>query len=71
MPIGTGNPASKWYKSTFETVEESMDYHSKTHGNGRTLEQYTDDAMNFFNKNKNIGTEVTLKDGTQQAVEKS
>ena len=30
-----------------------------------TIEKYTDDAMDFFYKNKNFGKEVTLKDGTK------
>lgn len=42
-----------------------MEYHLKTHGKGRTIEQYTDDAIDFYNKNKNIGVEVTLKDGSK------
>lgn len=42
-----------------------MDYHLKKHGKGRTLEQYTEDAMDFYNKNKSHGKEVTLKDGTK------
>ena len=32
---------------------------------GRTASQYTQDAMNFFNKNKAFGQNMILKDGTQ------
>lgn len=40
-------------------------YHVGKHGNGRTTVQYTQDAMNFFNKNKGLGQNVILKEGTQ------
>jgi hypothetical protein len=42
-----------------------MEYHLNKHGKGRTIEQYTEDAMTFYNKNKSSGSVVTLKDGTQ------
>jgi hypothetical protein len=40
-----------------------MDYHLKKHGKGRTPEQYTKDAMNFYQQNKHLGQEVTLSTG--------
>lgn len=60
-----GQPVSKWHKATFDTIENSVEYHLARHGNRRTLEQYTNDAMYFFKKNKKLGTEVTLKNETK------
>ena len=59
-----GNTSDDWYKSTFNTEEESMNYHLKKHGKGRTIEEYTKDATDFYNKNKKLGVDVILKDGT-------
>jgi hypothetical protein len=53
-----------WHKGTFDSVEDSMEYHLMKHGKGRTIEEYTNDAMNFYNKNKNLGKTIQLKDGT-------
>lgn len=53
-----------WHKGTFNSAIDSMEYHLAKHGNGRTIEQYTNDAMNFYNKNKHLGKEVQLKDGS-------
>lgn len=52
-------------ETTADTVEDSMAYHLNKHGNGRTIEQYTDDAMTFYEENKHLGVEVILKDGTE------
>ncbi len=54
-----------WYKGTFPNKTQSISYHLAKHGKGRTARQYTQDAMNFFNKNKGLGQNVILKDGTQ------
>lgn len=56
--------ADLWHKVTFDNVKDSMDYRATKHGKGRTIEQYTQDAMNFFQENQHLGTEVVLKDGT-------
>lgn len=56
--------ASKWYKSTFNTATDFLNYHVKEHGLGRTAGQYTDDALKFFNENKNKAQSVTLRDGS-------
>ena len=32
---------------------------------GRTIEQYTQDAINFYNANKSLAVPVVLKDGTE------
>ena len=44
--------AAKWGKGTFENVVDSLEYHFTKHGAGRSLQQYTDDALQFFEKNK-------------------
>jgi len=54
-----------WHKGTFANRTQSVMYHVGKHGNGRTAVQYTQDAMSFFNKNKGLGQNVILKDGTQ------
>jgi hypothetical protein len=33
-------------------VQQSITYHYQRHGNGRTLQQYTDAAVRFFEQNK-------------------
>jgi hypothetical protein len=35
------------------------------HGGGRTLEEYTDDAIRFFNNNSQRGVQMISKDGTE------
>jgi RHS repeat-associated protein len=53
-----------WHKATFDSKLKTIMYHLRIHGKGRTAMQYTQDAMNFFNKNKHLGQKVILKDGT-------
>jgi len=57
--------AEKWHKGTFSDILDSMEYHQIRHAKGRTIDKYTDDAMNFYNNNKHLGQPMTLKDGTQ------
>ena len=40
-----------------------MKYHLNKHGKGRTVEQYTKNAKDFYVKNIELGQEVVLKDG--------
>lgn len=54
--------AKSWYKSTFKTAEESLEYHFKQHGVGKTIEEYSRDAIEFFSKNKDKAQEVILND---------
>lgn len=56
---------NSWHKGTFPNKTQSVMYHYRKHGNGRTAVQYTKDAMKFFNKNKGLGQKVILKGGTQ------
>ncbi|HZE86742.1 MAG TPA: PA14 domain-containing protein [Methylomirabilota bacterium] len=60
-----GNITSKWYKSTSKTVEDAIDFHLEKHGAGRTAEEYTEDALQFFKENRDIMKNTILKDGTQ------
>ncbi len=53
-----------WHKGTFPNKTQSVKYHLAKHGRGRSATKYTKDAMNFFNKNKQIGKNLLLKDGT-------
>lgn len=59
------NAASKWYKSTFNSSEDSLQYHLSKHGNGSTAEQYTNDALNLFQGKNDIMEKTILKDGTE------
>lgn len=64
-PRGTGKYlADNWHQGTFPNRMQSVRYHLAKHGKGRTAQQYTQDAMDFFQKNKHLGQKVTLKDGT-------
>jgi RHS repeat-associated protein len=54
---------NQWYQGTFKNKTESIDYHIRMHGNGRTPEQYTQAAMSFFSKNKHLAQEITLSTG--------
>ena len=62
---GGRKTSEQWYKSTFDTVEDSMEYHLRIHGKGRTIEEYTQSAMDFYNQNKHLGEDVILKDGSE------
>jgi hypothetical protein len=59
-------PATAWYKSTFDTGEHSLNYHWAEHGRkyGKTMEEYTNDAEEFFAKNKQNAKPVVLNDGS-------
>jgi len=64
-PKGAGKYlADNWHQGTFPNRMQSVRYHLAKHGKGRTAQQYTQDAMEFFQKNKHLGQKVTLKDGT-------
>ncbi|GIW99630.1 MAG: hypothetical protein KatS3mg111_2963 [Pirellulaceae bacterium] len=64
-PKGVGKYlADNWHQGTFPNRMQSVRYHLAKHGKGRTAQQYTEDAMDFFHKNKHLGQKVTLKDGT-------
>ncbi|MEM7365831.1 MAG: polymorphic toxin-type HINT domain-containing protein, partial [Pseudomonadota bacterium] len=53
-----------WHKGTFPNKTQSVRYHLDKHGKGRTAGEYTRDAMDFFERNKHLAKNVTLKDGT-------
>jgi hypothetical protein len=44
--------ADSWAKGTFPNVVLALEQHFAKHGGGRTLQQYTFDALRFFNKYK-------------------
>jgi hypothetical protein len=41
-----------WYPSTLKTSEASAKYHIDKHGKGRTLAEYTQEALDLWNKTK-------------------
>ena len=59
-----GPVEAEWYRSTFNSVADSMDYHMAEHGNGRTVMEYTSDAMEFFQLYKNEAKPCILNDGS-------
>jgi hypothetical protein len=54
----------KWRTTNYATVEKAMVDHYAKHGLGKTLEQYTDDAIDFWNKYNSQGKPWPLADGT-------
>jgi hypothetical protein len=54
-----------WYSGTFPNKTQSVIYHTEKHGVGRTASEYTKDAMNFYEQNKQLGQKVILKDGSE------
>lgn len=57
-----------WSKVNWRSVSSAAKYHYSKHvlnqGMRNNLMQYTDDALNFFNTNKNLGKEIMLRDGS-------
>lgn len=58
---------SKWYRSTLPSEEFSINYHWDKHAlkYGKSIEEYTEDGLNFFQKYKTLGHQVILKDGSE------
>jgi hypothetical protein len=44
--------ADSWAKGTFANAVLSLEHHFEKHGAGRSLKQYTFDALRFFEKHK-------------------
>lgn len=57
-----------WYKSTFPTTMDSVRYHVKKHGMGKSPLRYTKDALKFYKKNKHLGKKRTLADGKTKGI---
>lgn len=51
---------SRWYKSTFNCVEDSWKHHLQKHGKGRSIDEYTKAAEEFWEKYKHLGVKQTL-----------
>jgi RHS repeat-associated protein len=71
IPVGPPGAAGRflfqsWNRATFANRLQSLLYHWRKHGRaaGKTFEQYAQDGVAFFNQNKSMATQVTLKDGT-------
>jgi RHS repeat-associated protein len=65
MLLGPGGDALKyWHKATFASEAASAAYHLRTHAPGRTLEQYTTDAIDFYRQNRGRGVARTARDGS-------
>jgi hypothetical protein len=57
--------ANNWYDASFGELFKTIEYHYAKHGLGKTLQEYTDDAILFFNNNKGAGKSVILQDGVK------
>ena len=57
---------SNWYRSTFFSTSGTVAYHWMKHAQryGKTAVEYTKDAVDFFQKNQQLGKPATLGDGT-------
>lgn len=62
---GGANALRQWHKATFKSEAESAAYHLEKHGAGQTLEQYTQDAADFFKGNSHRGTTMIANDGAE------
>ena len=61
----TRNILTSWKNVNFSSISSTIRYHVSKHGNGVSIGQYTDDALNFFKTNQGLGKAVILKDGTK------
>lgn len=74
MPGGAGEIKgirallSSWKNINWRSVSASVKYHYSKHvtelGLEKSIFEYTDDAISFFNSNKQFGKEIMLKDGS-------
>lgn len=61
--VHQNNYQNSWSKATFDNTQSSVKYHTAKHGNGRSELQYTRDAANFYESNKNLRRPTTLANG--------
>lgn len=54
-----------WSQSTFDSVDDSIEYHLSKHGKGRTLNEYTKTAIEFFQKYKDLEKLEKLNEGAE------
>ena len=65
--VGSANGrylADNWHQGTFPNRTQTVSYHLAKHGKGRSATEYTRDAMDFFQKNRHLGQDVILRDGS-------
>jgi RHS repeat-associated protein len=55
---------NSWKNVNFNTVSASIRYHLSKHGSGRTVAQYTQDALDLLRNFRHLAKPVLLKDGT-------
>lgn len=55
-------------RGTSHTTADSIKHHFEKHGKNKTLEQYTQDAKDFFDNNRGKMKDVILKDGTKGVI---
>lgn len=54
---------TSWDKGTFPNRMQSIRYHLQKHGNGRSYNQYTQDALKYFSINRDKASPIILKNG--------
>jgi RHS repeat-associated protein len=57
--------SKSWDKGTFPNRMQSIRYHWEKHGKpfGKSIDEYTQDALEFYKQNKSRAIHITLKDG--------
>ena len=53
-----------WYKGTFNTELDTAAYHLNKHASGFTIQDYTQEAQDFYRSNWRSAQEVMSNDGT-------
>ena len=69
--VQVANAASMWSKGTFKSGYQSMKYHFNKHVisegiRGKNIIQYTQDAVQFFSRNKSIAIWKTYSNPLKQ-----
>ena len=54
---------SGWRNVNFQSVANAIRYHVRIHGEGRSIAQYTNDALNLMNEYKHLAKVHLLKNG--------
>ncbi len=64
-PVFSEEVLSHWDQATFANVYDCARYHWQKHASylGKTPEEYTKDALQFFNKEKGRARTLTLRNG--------
>lgn len=62
--VTNDNAASFWYQSTFDSPEESLQYHVNEHASGSSPAEYTLKGLQTFMDYNHLAVPTTLRDGS-------